>query len=325
MKIVRSLIFVFIALLVFSDTQAQVSQKIIVEHFTNTRCILCSQRSPGFYNVYNNNPGILHISYHPSSPYTSCFLNQHNKAENDGRTRYYNIYGSTPKFVIQGKLNNRYSQDNVYEPYQNKQSDISIALEQYLNEDGKINATVSINNETGANLNNAALFIGLAEAVVNYDAPNGEDVHLDVFRKAFTAAAGEIIDLNEKTSIAYQIDVNKEWDLKQLYVYAIVQNAESKTVIQSEALAAGIEQMIVGIDDFQFETTAFYPNPASTFMYSSINFNDLTVYNNNGQIVFSLNAISTNKLDVSNLEKGLYFIKATSKDDNIVVQKFLKE
>lgn len=322
MKTLRILIFVFIAVFALNDAQAQVPKKIIVEHFTNTRCGLCSFNNPGFYDVYNNNPEVLHVSYHPSSPYSSCLLHSHNKAENDDRTKYYNVYGGTPKFVIQGKRNNNYAQANVYDAYKGQFSDVSLVLEQYLDDAGMINANVTLKNETGANLDEATLFVGIAEAVVNYAAPNGENEHLDVFRKAFTPAVGESVNLNETSNLSYKIEVHPEWDLTQLFVYAIVQQAGSKDIIQTEAAEPGIERL-VNIDNYVVESTTFYPNPATSFIYSNINFEAVEIYNNKGQLTLVINA--GDKLDVSQLENGIYFVKAVTKNGSTTVQKFLKK
>jgi len=322
---IRIFIFAFALLLTLSDVLGQVSQKIIVEHFTNTLCVLCSSRNPDFYEVYNNNPDILHVSYYPSSPFRNCQLHQHNTVESDGRTNYYNIYGSTPKFVIQGKNNTQYAKDDVYEPYQNKLSDVSISLVQYIDDAGQINAEIIIKNETGANLANTVLFVGVAETYLRVEGANvREKDNYDVFRKAFTPAEGESINLSETLSASYKIDIHPDWDLQQLYVYAIVQNADAKTVIQAEAAAPGIERM-VGINNYQIETTAFYPNPASSFIYSSTNFNEIEIYNNKGQVVLNTNTNINNKIDVHQLKKGLYFIKALTTENSIIVQKFLKE
>jgi len=320
---IRRLIFVFITLIVFSDIQAQVPQKIIVEHFTNTRCGICTSRNPAFYEVYNNNPEVLHISYHPSRPYASCVLYQHNKTENDERTKYYNVYGSTPKFVIQGKLNNSYSQLNVYDPYKDKLSDFSIALTQYLDEAGEINITVKVNNETGVNVENVNLYLGMAESIVYYDAPNGEKEHYDVFRKAFTPASGESINLNGSYEVSFKAEAHQDWDLSQMFVFAILQDASSKTIIQAEAADAGIET-VLNIDNYYFETSTFYPNPSSSFLHSTINFDELAIYNNNGQLMRNFKTKANNKFDISSLNNGLYLVKATN-GEKTIIQKILKK
>jgi hypothetical protein len=87
---------------VSSITLAQVPKKVVVEHFTNTRCSVCASRNPGFYNNYKTQAGVIHLAIHPSSPYAACVLSQHNPVENDARTNYYGVYGGTPVLVIQG-------------------------------------------------------------------------------------------------------------------------------------------------------------------------------------------------------------------------------
>jgi hypothetical protein len=74
----------------------------VVEHFTNTYCSVCASRNPGFYGNLAAFPQVLHIAYYPSSPYAACPFNQMNRPENDARTRFYGIYGSTPRLVING-------------------------------------------------------------------------------------------------------------------------------------------------------------------------------------------------------------------------------
>src|SRR4051812_23780642 len=83
---------------------AQVPKKIVVEHFTNTNCSICASKNPGFYANLSSQPNIQHIAVHPSSPYPACMLSQHNVTENDARTNYYGVYGSTPRFIINGEL-----------------------------------------------------------------------------------------------------------------------------------------------------------------------------------------------------------------------------
>jgi len=93
-----------VALLSFTYSEAQISQKVIAEHFTNTKCSVCASRNPGLIQNFVSNPDVLHISIHPSSPYATCIFNQHNKTENDDRTKYYGLYGSTPRLAINGNV-----------------------------------------------------------------------------------------------------------------------------------------------------------------------------------------------------------------------------
>tara|TARA_B110000285_G_C15096412_1_gene602244 strand:+ start:1583 stop:1825 length:243 start_codon:yes stop_codon:yes gene_type:complete len=78
-----------------------VVKKVLVEHFTYTRCSVCASRNTGFITNLNAQSDVVHISYHPSSPYSNCQFNQYNLQENDDRTKYYGVFGSTPRLVIQ--------------------------------------------------------------------------------------------------------------------------------------------------------------------------------------------------------------------------------
>ena len=85
-----------------TELSAQVTRNVVVEHFTNTRCGICGSRNPGLFGNLKTSPEVLHISYHPSRPYSSCVLNKHNVSGNDDRAKYYGVYGSTPRVVVEG-------------------------------------------------------------------------------------------------------------------------------------------------------------------------------------------------------------------------------
>ena len=93
-----------LSVLLFFPIFAQVEQKVIIEHFTNTRCGTCANKNPAFYETLANYPQVLHVAYHPSSPYANCAFNQQNKEDNDARTHFYNIYGGTPRAVVQSDV-----------------------------------------------------------------------------------------------------------------------------------------------------------------------------------------------------------------------------
>ena len=63
----------FLFLSIFGISQVQ--QNVIIEHFTNTRCGICGVRNPGLYTNISEYPEIIHIAFHPSSPYSTCVLN----------------------------------------------------------------------------------------------------------------------------------------------------------------------------------------------------------------------------------------------------------
>nr|MBK9652878.1 hypothetical protein [Bacteroidota bacterium] len=92
----KKAIYVVVLGLSFS-ANAQSPKTVLVEHFTNTWCSICASKNPAMYQTLSNYPQVLHIAFHPSSPYPGCVFNVQNMAENDARANYYNAYGGTPK------------------------------------------------------------------------------------------------------------------------------------------------------------------------------------------------------------------------------------
>ncbi len=66
-----------------------------------------------------------------------------------------------------------------------------------------------------------------------------------------------------------------------------------------------------------------YPNPTSNFIYiDNYNINDkIEIFDNKGVLVLSKKVID-NKLNINNLENGIYFIKI-KKEDNVFVEKLI--
>jgi len=83
----------------------------------------------------------------------------------------------------------------------------------------------------------------------------------------------------------------------------------------------------VNIADNQTEfPIKIYPNPTSnTLIISNLKkSSEISIFDINGKIVITQNAIKLPKIDVSSLAKGLYFVRI--KDDNgISTTKFIKE
>ena len=84
------------------NSEAQ-NRKVLVEHFTNTKCPICKSNNPGFYTRYNKyKENAIHIYIHPSVPYSSCALNLANVPGNSARQNNYDLFG-TPTAYLDGK------------------------------------------------------------------------------------------------------------------------------------------------------------------------------------------------------------------------------
>ena len=313
----KTLLYI-IGLLHVIVVQAQVNQKVLVEHFTNSRCSVCANRNPGFYsNLNNQNEAILHVAIHPSSPYSNCLLNQHNKSENDARTNYYGIYGATPQLVIQGTILasiSDYASASIFTPFSGKVSEFSISTNLEKNGDSLnlITTIKTVASHTFTKLNLVAYAI---EDQLNYASPNGETVHYDVFRKNFYPLNGITINvpINIGDSIVYSksIAIHSVWKLPEIYGMAFLQDTSSKQIIQVErssnlSISIGLNKL-AALNDI-----SIYPNPSNGFLNVTLLKDEptqITIFNSTGSLVFNKFIQTSETIDVSSLVKGLYFVE----------------
>lgn len=75
------------------------------------------------------------------------------------------------------------------------------------------------------------------------------------------------------------------------------------------------------------ESIDFYPNPASEFVYFSNQdyISQAKIYDLNGKLVFEENIHSINKIDIANLNSGVYIIKFISKNGSMTYKKLVKK
>lgn len=317
------------ALVVVQLLSAQSPKQVMIEHFTNTRCSICASRNPGFYQTLAGYPQVIHIAYHPSAPYQNCHFSQQNKTENDGRTNYYNTYGSTPDFVLNGKLlpsANPAINTTTLDTALNQSSPIEVEVTEVLITADSVQVRIVIRTTGAIPVTNARLFAGVAEEPVLYNAPNGENIHHDVFRKALTDVNGapfQLPALNDSTIATFTYKVQSGWNVNQLHTTAIVQRESDKYVLNadnSERLASP-----VGMEEVSEEEFSVYPNPFGeqlTVLSSRKDMNTLIeVSAISGRKYYSqLLTAELQQLSCASWPPGLYFLRMGN-----VVKKVVKE
>lgn len=262
----KKLFSVLVALVVFNQhATAQVPKKVIVEHFTNTKCGICASRNPGFYTNLNSQSGVIHLAIHPSSPYAACVLSMHNPVENDSRTNYYGVYGGTPVLVIQGvpvSTSVNYSMPSIFTPYLGQMSPAKITIRQTKFGVDSIRSTIIIKTMATHTLTNLKLFVALAEDTIFYTGSNGEPKHFNVFRKSYTGTSGVAVTLpaNIGDSVVYtkSSPSNVTWVFSRMQTIVILQDGTSKSVVQSESVPANSNYVIstpTGLDNQSISNT----------------------------------------------------------------------
>lgn len=315
--------YILTTLLSFQFVSAQVAQKIFVEHFTNTNCGICANLNPGFYSNYNMQSEVLHLAIHPSAPYASCLLSQQNVVDADARTHYYNIYGSTPRLVINGNIiasGTNYSASGLFTPFTGLVTPVSMHLIQTKYNNDSVVVSVTIKNEMAHNLGALQLFVALAEDTVFYTGTNGEAFHYDVFRKSLTNSTGNAITLpsNMGDSVVYTYvsNYNNLWDFNRIYTIGVLQNSTSKWVVQAAKSNTNNISIPTAINnntsDSHFHVS---PNPIKkNNMHIEYELPDnqgglFQIFDVNGKVVYTQTLPTfSNKLDINipKLAAGIY-------------------
>jgi hypothetical protein len=314
-----SLLLFFGFLLLSNTNQAQVDQNVLVEHFTNTRCGTCASRNPGLRTNLSNNPEILHLTFHPSSPYSSCVLSQHNKSGNDDRTNYYGIYGGTPRIVIQGNVvsaSTNYASSSIFNPYINKTSPFSIKVTTTKNDADSLVGNVVIKTIANHSYTSLNLFVPAVEDTVFYNAPNGEKEHLNVFRKAIIEQKlTSIPSVGDSVVFAIENEMDNTWAPNHMYILALLQDSATKEIVQvtrseeadtSSGGSANVEDIL------NTKGISVYPNPFTGELKINLHHDNaaqLSIMNSLGQQVHQQTITNKESIELNDLENGIYWLQ----------------
>lgn len=330
----KKITFLFMLMLgLFSQAIfAQVTKKVVVEHFTNSYCSFCSSRNPGLFQNLNNTPEVLHLAIFPSKPYRSCELNQHNTTENDSRAMYYdNIFGSTPRIVIQGAVQSsgvNFASTSLFTNYLKETSPVSISIETLKKDVDSLTAKIVLKIEAANSLGNLKLYVPAVEDTVFYDAPNGENEHYNVFRKVLFDGTLSLPSM-VGDSLVYTVRTanHMDWDSDRMFVMAMLQEETSKAMVQAESSEGQkpttTSASVPHLDESEF---TLYPNPTPnkiTLSFRNELNGILTLTNLVGDVVQTAVLDQHMVLDISHLKGGIYWLKIdTDKGSNL--QKVIK-
>ncbi len=304
------ILFAFVLLLSLA-VDAQVERSVVVEHFTNTLCGICASKNPDFYALLDANPQVIHIAYHPSSPYAMCIFSQHNQPENDARTNFYGIYGGTPRAVLQGEVLSPSTPLVSQEQIDGKLgglSDYSVLVIQQPAGNGEVSATITVKRLNGNGSENLVLYTALVERSVLYTAPNGEEDHRNVFRKVLQEYSIALVNANDSVVLEKNYAPHPEWDKDEIIVVALLQDMSDKSILQ-----AAVSDVLTSVNDngvIADLSAAIHPNPVSSLLHFSpaaLNkFRSARLFNLFGEMLTSTDL--SGPVDMSGYPPGYYFM-----------------
>ncbi len=324
----KKLVFI-LAFIGALQVQAQVPRKVVVEHFTNTYCSICASRNPGFYTNVNQHPDIVHLSYHPSSPYQQCPLNQHNKAENDARTQYYGIFGSTPRLVVQGSAISpgaNYNSSALFDPFEGQTSSFSLSSELRFSS-GNYNLDITLKRVAAGGPDSATLFAALYEDTVFMTSANGELNPKNVFRRSFAGANGfpsGVFALPEQVgdSLSFQLSLANQatWQEGHLFAAVLLQNPSTKGIEQSSVSAPA--EVPLSARQVEQAPISLYPNPWSEgklYLSGLKEETDFSLYTLEGKLLQS-GKTRDGALELAKMPAGLYVLRMQEKSVKLMVK-----
>lgn len=234
---------VFFILLLFVATLkvvAQVPKYVLFEHFTNTRCGTCGATNPTFYQniAINSNPKLHHLAIHPSIPYSACFFYQANAVPQDARASFYGLPG-TPRVAINGAnpvSAGSITAANIDNVYCATCSPVELRITETDNGNSSRTANIRVRSVGVPPSSSFKLYAAIVEKTVNYNAPNNETVHHNVFRQFLTANSGDAVTLatqGNETTVAFNYTVNAAWVASQTYVLTWLQDETTREVLNS--------------------------------------------------------------------------------------------
>lgn len=330
MKYLKTIQLTTIFFLLTINSIGQVAQRSVVEHFTNTSCSICASNNGNIHSAIKTQSNVLHISFHPSSPYSNDFFNVQNKNENDDRTNFYGIYGSTPRVVLNGTPISYSTLTTALANSATNTSNFTLNIMQVKYGADSFSAHFVIKKISQDTITKAKLFVGVLEDTINQATNNGEKVHYNVFRKALSLASGNdiILPINVGDSIVTNFKFKSEagWNMKRLHTLGILQRP-SKMLINSNKSSNSIQSTASINNSYSKISNSFlYPNPlTNAIIYSKTDIDDLSIYNQVGERVEQIEKLQGNEpYQAQKLSPGIY-TAVFKVNGHVVVQKLIMQ
>ena len=221
----------------------------------------------------------------------------------------------------------------VYNEFKNQTTPIDLKVKVAKLGTDQIEVTFEAKAVSNNTVGTVFYFIALVEDTVFYNAPNGEKIHHDVFRKSFTNAGlpGFVAPQNEGNLFTFKDNrkIESNWDASRIYAVVVLTDANKKVVqvakspLYNPDIVSSVENELT-----KDESLIIFPNPTSSELLirskSNETLKNILIFNATGQSALHLTPESGQHIfDVSTLENGTYFIQITT-ENKVSVQKFIK-
>ncbi|MBL0309941.1 MAG: T9SS type A sorting domain-containing protein [Bacteroidetes bacterium] len=292
---------------------------------------MCSQKSRIFLHVARELSGSVARSLSSKRPYVNCIFSKQNKSENDARTNFYGIFGSTPRAVVQGKVIppiNPLVPMAAYDSTLNQSApfELNLSMTSVNGSDSILTKAVIIQTDAHG-YTTLNLFAVITEDTIFYNAPNGENVHYDVFHRQLFPGNGLSFtvpqNIGDSVVITSTFLPDPLWNRNRINVIGMIQTMPSKYIVQS-AIQHSITEPVISTSIGEVGTKElfrFFPNPANREIYfQNSEEKNIEIYNTAGQLVKGYTEVQRT-LNVEALPEGVYFLRIFSDKSTVESRK----
>ena len=299
----------------------EATRPVLVEHFTNTYCIICATRNPALYQVIDEfGADVHHITYFPSVPYSQCPLYNYNTEGNGAREAYYSI-PATPQVIVNGRSVSTQAgtfRDAITASMTNP-ARLAVSVEESMGTTREV--AVTLTGQEAGEASDVRLFVAVVERNLQFAAQNGETEHFNVFRKMITANEGDPLNPpapGEEITLQFSTTIEADIDPNEAYIMAYVQD-----LLTGEILGSGtrFDDASTSVENLDPATVGLhiFPNPAFDEIHVNVNqasgIERVQIHNSMGQLLQDVRlspGTQSTTLDVNALPGGVYVLRARS-------------
>jgi hypothetical protein len=254
----------------------------------------------------------------------SCIFYQANTVENQARWQFYNgvIFG-TPSVVINGidDTNSNGVTTTVLDNITGNTSWLHVEVEETTG--STRSADITLQDHVGGSLATGKLFAVIVEREIQYNAPNGETLHHNVFRKFLSATGGDDVDMSSgSATVSYEYEVDQDWAADEVYVIAWLMDPVTKEIYNS---GTRFDPDFVSAVNNTVKDSKFglQPNPTSGVFTLTLpdgqHASHVSIFDATGATVHSqsIAAQSTIVLDGSTWPEGNYIVQLQVGDEKV--------
>ena len=298
--------------------------QVLLEIGTGTWCHFCIGAAMGANELIAKDKDVAVIEYHIDDSFTT--------STGVDRINYYGEFGY-PSALFDGLAKYLGGSENslyddylqIYETGIDVKTGVDIDISQtFSNNEYTVN--VELNKVGPIADDNLAVYLVLTESDITFSWQGLPKLNF-VQRLTLPDAAGQSVDLvnNTNLSIPFTFQTDDSWT-NDLELIAFVQNKKTKEVLNTAKVqlsnSTGLEKVKV------LNNVKIYPNPASNWLYISDKDNTIKkvmIKDIAGKNILQINDFKNKRqIDISALEKGIYFIEMISNDNKLLIKKLIK-